>query len=149
MKLLLKILATFLILVIVAILGLAFIAYSPLPSDEEMVALYRNNVHEYENRTNQIRASIMNNESFGSHRDEALGYYALDVRKSPFSVFYYTHSSGIGVGAYGTGLAYFDEAPDRIYENLSAMKPDASAAEGFRGYAPIDGHWYYAFWEAD
>ena len=63
---------------------------------------------------------------------------------------YYTHLRGIGVGAFGTGIAYIDPVVERkLYPTLEAMTDDAKEVEGFIGYSKISNNWYSFFWEAD
>ena len=149
MKLILKILAALIGLAVLAALALAFLAYEPLPNEKDLTTLYETNAGAFEARTAEIREAVATSSSITKRRDEVLGYFAVEAHAQPFSVLYYTHSSGIGVGAYGTGLAYFEEPPEHVYANLEAMKPDAAAVEGFRGYGPIRDNWYYVFWEVD
>ena len=149
MKSLLKVLGALVLLVIVAIVGLALLAHHPLPNEAEIIALYQANAEAYEKRTDEIRETLKQKKSPGPIRDEKLGYFAIEARNSPFSVLYYTHSSGIGVGAYGTGLAYLTQVPNPVYRSFKEMREAASKVEGFRGYGSINGRWYYALWEVD
>ena len=149
MKTLLKILATLVGLLIIAVVALILFAYSPLPTVDEIEELYTLHREGYAARTAEIRAKLEKGEAPGNRVDETLGYFAYETRSAPFSVTYLTHSSGIGVGAYGTGLAYFDAPPEKIYGSVESMKQDMAAVEGFRGYLRIAEDWYFVLWEAD
>ncbi|MFC1524133.1 hypothetical protein ACFL6N_05010 [Thermodesulfobacteriota bacterium] len=67
----------------------------------------------------------------------------------PLEIRYHTHVRGIGVGAYGTGIAFLELPPLRLYSNLENMAEDAAQEEGFTGYCAITENWYSFLWEAD
>jgi len=49
------------------------------------------------------------------------------------SIKYYTHFRGIGVASFGTGIAYLEKPPNKIYHGLEAMHQHAGEIEGFLG----------------
>ena len=90
--------------------------------------------------------------------DSEIGYKWVETEPKPdvyqagepLIVRYYTHLRGIGVGAFGTGIAYIDpRMQEKTYPSLEAMINDAKEVEGFIGYSKISDNWYYFFWEAD
>ncbi len=102
----------------------------------------------------RVNVEILAALSEGKQMDPALAkgevYQFLQLRSTPMPmVNYHTHVKGFGLGSYGTGIAYSPSAPEKIYENLEVMRPDAAAVEGFVGYTHISGDWYAFFWEAD
>jgi hypothetical protein len=153
---LLKVIGIIIALPFIVIIALIILVYNPLPTTDEMRDLYYQNRGAWEARTEAIQEAKAKNEDFGKKKDETLGYYTYSTGGDPFSaggdlfgILYYTTSSGIGVGTYGTGLAYLGREPQDIYPNLEVMKEEASKVEGFWGYGHIEGNWYYFLWEAD
>ena len=58
-------------------------------------------------------------------------------------------ASACGVGTFGTGIAWLENPPDKIYPDLEAMKKDAGPIEGFVGFGNLSGNWYYFRRELD
>ncbi len=53
------------------------------------------------------------------------------------------------MASFGTGIAYLEKPPTKIYPSLEAMRQDAGEVEGFLGYGHLSNNWYYFLWEAD
>ncbi len=70
-------------------------------------------------------------------------------RDAPGSVLFYTHVRGVGVGAYGVGLAWCPRPPTPLSADREAMLAAASQREGFVGFRALGGPWYEFLWEAD
>ena len=149
MRVLLRILWWSGVAMVVAVGLLVFWLHGPLPTAAELTGLLEQNRSAYEQRTEEIRQAVNRGQRFAPLQDDALGYFTFDARREPFRVLYYTSRSGLGVGAYGTGLAYLEEPPERLYSGIEAMREAARAVEGFIGFGGIEGDWYYFFWEAD
>ena len=136
-------------LLLLLIIGTAFYTHEEIPSTQDIKAVFFDKRMEYEERTAQIRKAIEANEKLDRDGDEILGYSRFSFKKEPFSVLYYTTNSGFGVGAFGAGIAYFEEVPDNLFASMEEMAEPAAEVEGFYGYGPIEGNWYYFRWEAD
>jgi len=83
-------------------------------------------------------------------QNKKVGYIRMSAELKPaVSIKYYTHQRGFGVGAFGTGVAYLETPPNKLYASLEAMAEDSGPIEGFVGYGHITGDWYYFRWELD
>ncbi len=147
-----KILVSILTIIVAAGIGLFVYLFllHQLPKTEEMQKYYFERQSEFEKINNLILSKLKAAESIESKRNKALGYRYIETTSLPFpSVKYYTHFRGIGVASFGTGIAYLEKPPNKIYPSLEAMRRDADEIEGFLGYGHLSNHWYYFLWEAD
>ncbi len=155
MKRVLKILlAVFLILASILIV-MGYKQFS-LPDSSEMKAFFLEHRPAFEQKNISILAALKQREHISTAGDAEVGYKWLQIEpdydqpEQPLVIRYYTHLRGIGVGGFGTGIAYMSPgATERLYPTLEAMGTDAKKTEGFLGYSPISGNWYSFRWEAD
>ena len=146
--------------ILIAIIALGIVGYHLFssPTTIEMKEFFSKNQSAFAQRNVEILSAVAQEKSVNSNGDADVGYRWLEVQPElhsyqngdPLIVRYYTHLRGIGVGAFGTGIAYLDpRVEEQIYPNLEAMTNDAKKVEGFIGYSKIADNWYCFFWEAD
>lgn len=143
----------------IVVMSLATCMYSGfrIPSTADMKDFYSEHQNDFEQHNAALLMKLSKNESIDTGPNPAVGYQWLMVFPHPsiyeegmeIELRYYTHKKGIGVGSYGTGIAYLDPGTTETYPSIEAMKEDASQVEGFVGYGAIAGNWYYFLWEAD
>ncbi|MBU1564983.1 MAG: hypothetical protein KJ630_05060 [Proteobacteria bacterium] len=124
------------------------------PSLSDMQEYFTNHQEFFETTNNQIMSTMLSGKTFvpkesGSYKNILWLKVIGDKVDQDFQVRYFTHIKGIGVGSYGTGIAYLNSPPKMIYGDFESMNKDASEEEGFVGYCSIKGPWYIFFWEAD
>jgi len=157
MKTFLKLL---LAVVLITIIALGVIGYNLFssPTTAEIKEFFSKNQSAFAQKNAEILSAVAQKKSINSNGDTVVGYQWLEVQPElhsyqngdPLIVRYYTHLRGIGVGSFGTGIAYIDpRIEEKGYPDLEAMTDDAKKVEGFIGYSKISGHWYCFFWEAD
>ena len=150
----------FLIILLIAIITLGFIGYTrfQLPSTAEMEEFFAAHRSGFEQKNYSILSALAQKETIDLGPDSKVGYQWLEMElKSdsyqdgdPITLRYYTHLRGIGVGAFGTGIAYIDPSiQTKNYPSLEAMADDAKKVEGFVGYSHIAENWHTFFWKAD
>ncbi|SHJ99305.1 hypothetical protein SAMN02745165_03709 [Malonomonas rubra DSM 5091] len=149
-----------LVVLLISIIALGFIGYRQftLPKTAEMEEFFSRQRAMFKQKNAAILTALSTNTAIASGADKDVGYQWLETEPRPDSyqqggsvtVRYYTHIRGVGVGAFGTGIAYIDPArKEKIYPTLEDMASDAKKVEGFIGYSHISGNWYSFFWEAD
>ena len=121
-----------------------------LPDTEGMHRFYLSRQTEFERINRENIANLKTGKPIDLKENKKVGYLRISAELKPsISINYFTHQRGFGVGAFGTGIAYLETPPDKIYANLEAMVEDAGPIEGFLGYSPISPGWYYFRWELD
>jgi hypothetical protein len=149
-----------LLCVLITIIALGFLGYLHFssPKTAEMKEFFSLHQTAFEQKNGEILAALSQRTAIHSGPDEKVGYRWLEIEPQPeiyrdgdpLIVRYYTHMRGIGVGAFGTGIAYLDPSIlEKVYPNLEAMGNDAKEVEGFIGYSPVSGNWHIFYWEAD
>jgi hypothetical protein len=149
-----------LVVLFISIVTLGFIGYRQfkLPKTDEMEEFFSLQRTMFEQKNAAILTALLTNKVISPGADKGVGYQWLETEPrsdtyqqgEPVIVRYYTHNRGIGVGAFGTGIAYIDpRKKEKIYPSLEDMAPDAKKIEGFIGYSHISGNWYSFLWEAD
>jgi hypothetical protein len=104
----------------------------------------------FEQKNTELLAMIRRGDQIDTGFSRKIGYkYINIVSKDPFRIHYVTDQRGIGVGSYGTGVAYLEREPDIVYESLESMYDKGQGIEGFVGYGHLKGKWYYFYWKAD
>lgn len=157
MKTIFKLILAF---ILIAILCLVFIGYShfKIPTTAEMEEFFTAHQINFEEKNAAILANLQKNNTINTGPDSQIGYQWLEIQPfpdsyqtgEPVTIRYYTHLKGIGVGAFGTGIAYIDHArQEKIYPSIEAMQNDAKNVEGFVGYSSITENWYSFYWKAD
>jgi hypothetical protein len=145
---------------LISIIGLGIIGYTRFrsPTTAEMAEFFFEHQSMFEQKNVAILSALSQKAEIDSGPNTEVGYRWLETQPAPYAyqdsepmmVRYYTHLRGIGVGAFGTGIAYFDPGiQEKTYPSLEAMKNDAGKVEGFVGYCRISGNWHSFFWEAD
>lgn len=136
-----------LVSVVLAIAGIGLYLQYRLPSTADMETFFHEHRAELERRNIEVLAAAGDVES---GPDPRAGYRFLEVRREPpRAVRYFTHLRGIGVSAFGTGIAWLESPPEKVYSSLEAMLDDSAMTERFIGYGRLEGSWYYFLWEAD
>lgn len=150
----------FLAVLFVAIISLGFLGYKRFqpPTTAEMEEFFTTHRIGFAQKNAAILSALAQKTTINSGADAKVGYKWLETQPKPeffqdgepIIIRYYTHLRGIGVGAFGTGIAYIDPSiQEKNYPSLEAMTDDAKKVEGFVGYSHITDNWYYFFWEAD
>ena len=150
----------FLILLFILIISLGFIGYNrfQLPSTAKMEEFFVAHQSGFEQKNTVIISALEQKIEIDSGVNRQVNYQWLKILPSldsyqegdPVAVLYYTHLRGIGVGSFGTGIAYIDpKKQEKTYPTLESMSADAARIEGFIGYCHISGNWYSFVWEAD
>ena len=138
----------------------------PLPADETMEAHLRHHRPELEVLVGSVLEALAAGEpvppgTYTPYREKGIlrrveldGWPRPDAEadgaaSTPVAIRFHTHVRGIGVGAYGAGLAWLQEPPAKAYVSGNEMMQAARQVEGFIGYRHIEGHWYAFLWEAD
>ena len=155
MKRFLKILlAVFLILAGVLIV-MGYKQFS-LPDSSEMKVFFLEHQPAFKQKNASILTTLERQGRIATTGNPEIGYKWLQIEPEhyqpgqPLVIRYYTHLRGLGVGGFGTGIAYMSPgATERLYPTIEAMDKDAKKIEGFLGYSPISGNWYSFRWEAD
>ena len=146
--------------ILVASVALGIVGYRlfSLPTTAEMSEFFSENQSAFVLKNAEILSAVAQKKSINLQADAGIGYRWLEVQpdshsyqnSDPITVRYYTHMRGIGVSAFGTGIAYLDsEIEKNIYPSLETMINLAKNVEGFIGYSHIVDNWYSFFWEAD
>lgn len=150
----------FMAALLIGIISLGFVGYKSyrLPTTVEMEEFFAAHRSGFEHKNTSILYSLQNKVAVDSGLDTTVGYQWLEMEPKadlyedggPVIIRYYTHLRGIGVGAFGVGIAYIDPSDqEKNYTNLEAMTDDARKIEGFIGYSHISGNWHTFLWEAD
>jgi hypothetical protein len=112
----------------------------------------------FEQKNGEILAALSQRTAIHSGPEEKEVYRWLEIEPKPevyrdgdpLIVRYYTHMRGLGVGAFGTGIAHLDpRMQEKTYPSLETMGDDAKKTEGFIGYSRMSGDWHSFFWEAN
>lgn len=157
MKKFLKFLLPILLIGIIG-LGVLGIRFFSAPTTADMEDFFTNHKLAFEEKNRGLLTALSHQTAISSDGDTKIGYRWLEIEPKPETyqngdpviVRYYTHLQGIGVGAFGTGIAYLDpRREEKRYPSLEAMMEDRKGVEGFIGYSRISGNWYSFFWEAD
>ncbi len=155
MKRFLKILLVIFLLISGA-LGFAGYKLFSLPDSSEMKTFFFEHRQAFEQKNTSILSALRQQKPIATTGNSVIGYQWIQLEPEypqtgkPMIIRYYTHLRGIGVGSFGTGIAYINpEATEKLYPTLEAMNRDAKKTEGFLGYSSITGHWYAFRWEAD
>ena len=154
-----KFFKAFLLIVLVGFVTIFIYGYRlhTLPTTAEMKSFFASHQSAFRQKNGEILSRLKQHQPISFKADPATGYRWIkispageDQYQQPVIVRYYTHQRGIGVGGFGTGIAYIDpEIKIKSYPSLEAMKVEAKKVEGFIGYTPIAENWYLFFWEAD
>jgi len=121
-----------------------------LPNTAEMQSFYLSRQAKFEKNNTVNISRLIAGQPINLKENKNVGYFRMSaVLKPAVSIHYYTHQRGFGVGALGTGIAYLETPPDKIYTSLEAMADISGPIEGFVGYGHITGRWYYFHWEID
>lgn len=145
---------------LIAIASLGFMGYNRFqsPTTVEMKDFFTAHRTGFEQKNTALLSALAQKATINTGHDAEVGYQWLETQPGPDSyqdgepvkILYYTHLRGIGVGSFGTGIAYIEPAGQvKTYPNLEAMLDDAKKSEGFIGYSRIVDNWYCFFWEAD
>lgn len=117
------------------------------PSAQEMKDYFLERQSAFEGKNAELLSAISENREIEKGTDEHVGYQWLKLTYEPnIQIRYYTDSLGIGVGSFGTGLAYLQSPPDKTYPDFESMYDDARRVEGFIGYTHILDNWYSFLW---
>ena len=149
-----------LVVLLIAIIGFGIVGYNSfkVPSTVEMVDFFSTHRGGLEQKKVAMLSALEQKQVISLGADTQLGYRWLEIEPQPDSylpgepvtIRYYTHLRGIGVGGFGTGIAYIDSAKsEKIYPSIEAMSEAAKQVEGFIGYSRIVDNWYCFLWEAD
>ncbi|MBW2710117.1 MAG: hypothetical protein JRD04_12835, partial [Deltaproteobacteria bacterium] len=149
----------FLAIFLVVFIVLAILSYNQfsLPTSTEMDNYFLEHQEAFKQKNDSILAALQLQKPITLLADSEIGYKWVEIEPKPnvyqagkpLIVRYYTHLRGIGVGAFGTGIAYIDpRIEEKEYPDLEAMIDDTKKVEGFIGYSKISDNWYYFFWEA-
>ncbi len=155
-----KILKFLLPIILIGIIGLGVLGmrFFSAPTTTNMEDFFTNHKLAFEEKNRELLTALSQQITVSSEGDTMIGYRWVEVepkqeiyqKGDPVIVRYYTHLKGIGVGAFGTGIAYLDpRREEKSYPDFEAMMEDRKGAEGFIGYSRISGNWYSFFWEAD
>jgi len=150
----------FLAVLLIAIISLGFIGCKRFqsPTTVEMEEFFAANRVGFEQKNAEILAALTQKTAINLGADAKVAYKWFETQPNhdffqdgePIIIRYYTHLWGIGVGVFGTGIAYIDPSiQEKIYPSLETMTDDAKKVEGFVGYSHITGNWHSFFWEAD
>jgi hypothetical protein len=124
-----------------------------LPDTKEMHSYFLSHQAEFEKENTEIISRLKAEQAINSNENMKPVYFRLEAALKPsLSIKYYTHQLGIGLGAFGTGIAYLETPPNIIYSGLEEMVEDSRATEGFVGFGQLSSkssNWYYFFWEID
>jgi len=121
-----------------------------LPETEEMHGYFAQHQSEFKTTNRLLLSQLKTSESIDPKQPDAVAYRHIEATRLPSAVIrYFTHFRGIGVASFGTGIAYLEKSPDKLYPDLQAMQQEATEVEGFLGYGHLSGNWYYFRWEAD
>lgn len=121
-----------------------------LPNTEEMHSFYSSRQVKFEKINIENISRLIAGQPIDLKENKKVGYIRMSAELKPtISIKYYTHQRGFGVGAFGTGIAYLETPPNKIYASLEAMTEESGPIEGFVGYGHITGNWYYFRWELD
>jgi hypothetical protein len=157
MKRFLKILAIFIVSGLAVLFFLGYRQFS-IPQTAELHEIFADKRNAYETHAANTREAMSKREPIDSAANAQIGYLWLEVEPEPATyndgdpivLRYYTHARGIGVGAFGTGIAYLDPGLRvQNYPDIETMREDARKVEGFIGYSRISGNWYAFYWKAD
>ena len=130
---------TSLLLLVLGLFGYLFFS-TQLPNTEEMHKFYSSHHADLDKENKEII----------SKENRKIGYFNVEATLNPsISIKYYTHQQGFGVGAYGTGIAYLEIPPHKLYASLEEMNKDSNSMEGFVGFGLLSHNWYYFRWELD
>lgn len=145
---------------LISIISLGCISYSRFqtPTTAEMEEFFAAHQVGFEKKNAAILTALAKKTVIDSSADTQIGCQWIETQPRPDSyqkgepvkIRYYTHLRGIGVSAFGTGIAYIAPAnQEKNYPNLEAMRSEAKKIEGFVGYSHIIGNWHSFLWEAD
>jgi len=118
-----------------------------LPTTIEMRNYFSSHQSEFENKNAEILAVLAAGGHVDSGGNAKVGYLGLQATSEPSAqIMYFTHRAGIGVGSFGTGIAYLESQPVTLYPSLEAMRDDGGKDDGFVGFGRLSGKWYFFFW---
>ena len=149
-----------LLVILVVIIAFGIMGYRQFssPTTVEMKEFFAAHRVGFEKKNAAILTALAKETVINSGADTQIGYQWIETQLGPDSyqngepviVRYYTHLRGIGVGSFGTGIAYIDPASqETIYPDIEAMRDAAKKVEGFVGYSHITDNWHSFFWEVD
>ena len=140
---------TSLLLLVLGLFGYLFFS-TQLPNTEEMHKFYSSHHADLDKENKEIISKVMAGQPINSKENRKIGYFNVEATLNPsISIKYYTHQQGFGVGAYGTGIAYLEIPPHKLYASLEEMNKDSNSMEGFVGFGLLSHNWYYFRWELD
>ncbi len=133
------------------VLGVALYAmfHEPMPNAGTMRLLFVDRQLAFERRNEELLRAAAEGRPYDTGPDNRIGYRFVRRVADPPGFEYITHIEGVGTGAFGTGIAYLEKPPKKLYPSIEAMTDDAKAVEGFVGYGAIRPPWYFFLREAD
>lgn len=110
------------VLTVIVGLGVLFYSHYRLPTTAEMEDFFSKHRSAFERKNADVLFAVSQNRAIDSGPDTEIGYQFLEIRpESPLMVKYFTHVRGIGVGAFGTGIAYLESPPGKTARRVSAL----------------------------